>query len=97
MGVGAHAASRTAAVTDTALSSEVESRVAGVESLNTTVVTNDTYQNVATITAASARIVDEFALFDASSGGNMAVSATLNVISLNPGDGIQFTTKVQLS
>lgn len=97
MGVGATGAARTAAKTDTALSTEVESRVSGAESVITTTTTGDTYQNVATITAASARSVDEFGLFDAAAVGNMFFSATLNVISLNPGDGIQFTAKAQLT
>lgn len=97
MGTGATGAGRTAAVTDTTLSNQVESRVVGTETSVTTSVSNDTYQNVATITASASRSVDEFGLFDASSTGNMAFSATLNVINLNSGDGIQFTAKIQLS
>jgi hypothetical protein len=97
MGVGATSAARTAAVTDTALSSEVESRVSGTESLVTTSVTNDTYQNVATIVATGVRAVDEFGLFDANTVGNMGFSATLAVVNLSSGDSIQFTSKVQVS
>lgn len=96
MGTGATAAARTAAVTDTALSTEVESRVAGTESTQTTSVAGDTYQNVATITASTARAVDEYGLFDASTTGNMGFSATIAVINLLTGDGIQFISKVQV-
>lgn len=91
MGTGATGAARTAAVGDTALSTEVETRATGTESIATTTVTNDTYQAVGTITATSARSVDEAGTFDASSAGNMSISATFNVISLAIGDSIQFT------
>ena len=98
MGVGATGASRTAAVGDTALTTEVEARVSGTESNQTSTsnsITGDTYQNVATITASASRSVDEFMLNDtSSSGGGMFVSATLAIISLASADSIQFTTRV---
>lgn len=97
MGVGATGAARTAAAADTALSSEVETRASGTESVVTTSVTNDTYQVVGTVTATSSRSVDEGGLFDASTVGNMFTSATFPVISLLTGDAIQFTWKVQIS
>lgn len=97
MGTGATAAARTAAATDTTLSTEVESRVAGTESTQTTSLANDTYQNVGTITASATRAVDEFGLFDAAAAGNMGFSATITVINLNTGDGIQFTSKIQVT
>lgn len=95
MGVGATGATRTAVAADTALSTEVETRTSGTESVVTTSVTGDTYQVVGTITATASRSVDEMGLFDASSAGNMGVSATLNVVSLANGDSIQFTVKIQ--
>lgn len=97
MGTGATGAARTAAVADTALSTEVETRTSGTESTQTTSVTNDTYQNVATIAASANRSVDEFGLFDANVVGNMGFSATLAVVSLVSGDSIQFTSKIQVS
>lgn len=97
MGVGATGAGRTAAVGDTALSSEVESRTSGTETIQTTSVTGDTYQVVGTIIATGSRSVDEFGLFDANAAGNMGFSATFAVISLSSGDGIQFTAKIQLT
>lgn len=95
MGVGATGASRTADDDDTALSTQVESRTAGTESVQTTTNTGDTYQSVGTVTASSTRAVDEAALFDASSSGNMFLSATFDVINLVSGDSIQFTMKAQ--
>lgn len=97
IGVGATAAARTAAITDAALSSEVETRTSGTESLITTTVTEDTYQVVATVTATAARSVDEAATFDAASGGNIGVSATFGVITLANGDSVQFTFREQLT
>jgi hypothetical protein len=93
MGVGATGAARTAAIGDTVLSSPVESRVTGSASTVTTTVTNDTYQCVGTVTASTARAVDEAGLFDASTSGNMMISATFAVQNLANGDSIQFTFK----
>lgn len=97
MGVGATGAGRTAAAADTALSTEVETRTAGTESVVTGTVTGDTYQSVGTITATATRVVDESGLFDASTAGNMYTSATFAVINLASGDSIQFTWRVRYS
>jgi hypothetical protein len=97
MGVGATGAARTAVAADTALSSAVETRTSGTESVVTTTQTGDTYQSVGIITATTTRAVDEAGLFDASSTGNMFTSATFPVINLNNGDSISFTHKVQLT
>jgi hypothetical protein len=97
MGVGATGAARTAAVGDTALSTEVESRTAGTGSSVTTSVTNDTYQNTGTVTASATRAVDEAGTFDASSTGNMLTSFTFAVVNLANGDSIAFTIKVQFT
>ena len=97
MGTGATGAARTAAAADTALSTEVETRVAGTESAVTTTQTGDTYQVVGTQSATASRSVDEAGLFDAATVGNMFTSATLNVISLVNGDSLQWTWKVQLT
>jgi len=99
MGSGATSASRTAASGDTGLSVELYTRVAGTVTLaqsSSGGPTCDTVQNVATITATSSGVIDEFTLNDtSSSGGSQAdVSATFNTISLNANDSIQFTTKV---
>lgn len=93
MGVGATGAARTAVAADTALSTAVESRVAGTPSNVTTTVTNDTFQTVGTITASAARVVDEAGTFDAASAGNMDISATFPVVNLAIGDSLQLTMK----
>jgi hypothetical protein len=97
MGVGATGAARTAAAGDTALSTEVESRVAGTGSAVTTTNTNDTHQVTGTITASATRAVDEAGILDASSTGNLYTSATFPVVNLGSGDSIAFTWKVQFT
>lgn len=97
LGVGATGAGRTAAVGDTALSTEVETRTAGTGSTVTTSVTNDTYQNVGTVTATAGRVVDEAGTFDASTVGNMLTSFTFPVVNLASGDSIAATVKVQFT
>jgi hypothetical protein len=97
MGVGATGAARTAVVADTALSTEVESRTTGTGSTVTTTQTNDTFQETGTVTASATRAVDEVGLFDASSTGNMFLSATHAVINLANGDSIAYTLKTQFT
>ncbi len=97
IGTGATTAARTAAAADTALSTEVETRATGTESTVTTTNTGDTYQVVGTVTATAPRAVDEAATFDASSAGNIGISATMNVVNLATGDSIQLTMKEQLT
>lgn len=95
MGTGGGA--RTAAVTDTALTTEVESRTSGTESVVLTNVTGDTYQVVGTVTATTGRTINEAGLFDASTSGNQFVAATFADIGLATGDSIQFTVKTTLT
>lgn len=98
-GVGATGAARTAAAADTALSSELTEGRSGTNAntVVTTTVTGDTIQNSNTITATGARAIDEAALFDASTAGNMFVSMTFAVINLASGDSLNMITKVQFS
>jgi len=96
IGVGATGAARTAVAADTALSTEVETRVnTNAFTTVTTTQTNDTAQCIQTTTATATRAVDEAGLFDASSAGNMFISATFAVISLASGDSLQLTWKWQ--
>lgn len=97
VGTGATGAARTAAVADTALSTPAETRVTGTSTRVTTTVVNDTYQVVGTVVATAARAIDEAGLFDASTAGNMYMSATFPVINLSSGDSIITTFKVQYS
>lgn len=95
VGVGATGAARTAAATDSALSSAVESRTSGAESIVTTTLTGDTLQVQGTVTMTAPRAVDEGGLFDAASSGNMAVSWTQNVDNFSSGDSYTITIKIQ--
>jgi hypothetical protein len=97
MGVGATGAGRTAAKTDTALSTEVESRATGSESQVTTTQAGDTYQCVGVITASASRNVDEAGLFNASTSVTMFLSSTFAVFALNTNDSLQLTCKCQLT
>ena len=95
IGVGATGAARTAVAADTALSTAVESRVSGTSSNVTVTNTNDAYQVIGTVTATATRAVDEAGTFDASSAGNMDLSATFAVVNLANGDSLQLTFKKQ--
>jgi hypothetical protein len=92
--IGIGTAGTTAAITDTALGTEVETRATGTESVVTTTVTSDTYQTLGTITATAGRTITEAGTFDASTVGNMGVSATFPAIGLLTGDSLQLTVKV---
>ena len=99
IGVGATGAGRTAAAADTVLSTEVETRYTGDESTVTTTQTGDTYQTKSTngTTATASRAVDESGTFDASTSGNMCMSATFPVVNLLSGDSIVETWKYQVT
>jgi hypothetical protein len=93
IGVGATGAARTAVVGDVALSTAVESRVAGTPSNVTVTTANDTFQVVGTVTATASRAVDEAGTFDAAAAGQMDISATFPVVNLLDGDSLQLTFK----
>jgi hypothetical protein len=98
--IGTGAGARTAANTDTALTTEVETRGTGIESQVTTTETGDTYQCVGVVTASAPRTVNEGALFNASSGPTMFLSSTFNggdAISLATNDSLQLTCKCKIS
>lgn len=88
----------TAAIADTTLFTEsAEARVAGTSTQQTTTVTNDSYQVVATMTASATRAITNAGLFDASTAGNLFVKGDFATINLSSGDSIQFTIKVAFS
>ncbi len=88
----------TAAIADTTLFTEsAEARVAGTSTQQTTTVTNDSYQVVATMTASATRAITNAGLFDASTAGNLFVKGDFATINLSNGDSIQFTIKVAFS
>lgn len=95
IGNGATSADRTANVSDTALSVEVDRQGTNNGTTVTTAVTDDTYQVVQTFVATGNVAVDEFALFDANTSGNMFVSGTMNPVNLVENDALQLTVAVQ--
>lgn len=97
IGHGTGGGSRTAAATDTALTTPADSRVSGTESTVTTSVTGDTYQTSGTVSCGSTETINEAGTFDASTSGNMGVSATFASIGVNSGDSITYTVKTQLT
>jgi hypothetical protein len=87
----------TAAVADTTLFTEVETRTSGTSTQQTTTTTNDTYQVVGTVTATAARAVTNAGTFDASTAGNLNVKGDFATINLATGDSIQVTAKLALA
>lgn len=86
MGTGATAE----AITDTALVTEVESRVAGVQSAPA----GNQYRTVATITATAIRSITEHGIFSASTVGTLFDRSLFTAVALSSGDSIQFTYTV---
>lgn len=77
-----------AAVAQTALVSEnAEARTSGTVSQPA----SHQYQVSGTITATGSRVVEEVALFDASTSGNMGVRATHGQLNLESGDEVTYT------
>lgn len=86
----------TAAATDTTLFTEVSAeRVASTPSIVTTTVTNDTWQNVATLTSVSGATITNAGLLDASTSGTLYVKGDFTGVVLAAGDKIQFTIKIK--
>lgn len=88
----------TADPTDTTLFTEVETRVAGTSTQQTTTVTNDTYQVIGTISITATRAITNAGLFDQLAlGGNMLIKGDFGTINLNSGDSLQLTGKLVFS
>ncbi len=102
-GTGVH----TQVAADTTLTTEKDvdlttgtgTRTAGASTQQTTTVTNDTYQVIATRTATGAGTVVNAGLFDnvTMGSGNIFVSGDFAGIALSIGDAIQFTFKLKYS
>jgi hypothetical protein len=87
-----------AAIGNTALETEVLSRVAATKSVVTTTVTNDTMRFVATIqNVSTAKDITEAALFNASTSGTMFNRAVFSAVSLAATDSMQLTLDVKAS
>lgn len=87
----------TAAVGDTTLFTEVETRTSGTSTQQQTTTANDTYQVVGTITATATRAVTNAGLFDASSAGNLLMKGDFSTVNLASGDSIQLTQRLSFS
>jgi hypothetical protein len=93
----------TTAATDTTLFTEATyggyARVSAATSQQTTSVTSDTYQLVATLTNSSGGglTFTNAGTFDAATVGNLFVKGDFTGVPLNNGDSIAFTFKVQFS
>jgi hypothetical protein len=87
----------TAAVGDTTLFTEVETRVSGTSSQVTTSQTSDTYQSVATLSITATRAITNAGLFDASSSGNLLIKGDFSTINLVNGDSLQITGQLQFT
>ena len=87
-GPGWGSGSTAAAVSDTALESEnPESRVATTESQPAA----NTWRNVFEITATGNRVVNEAAILDASSSGNLILRGTHATLNIETGDRVEYT------
>ena len=85
--VGWGSGTTAAAVTQTALvSANAEARATGTISQPAA----NTHRVAATITATGTRVVEEVALFDASTSGNMIVRATHGQLNLVSGDQVAY-------
>ncbi|MEM4313089.1 MAG: hypothetical protein QXH95_03435 [Thermoplasmata archaeon] len=74
-------------VNDTALQTEVESRVSGTKSKPSA----GQYRTVATITYGSSYAITEHGIFSASTGGTLWDRSVFSAINVSSGDSIQFT------
>ena len=93
IGTGVH----TASATDTALTTQSGSSIAGTVSVITTTLVNDTLQVIGSFTAGLLTPVTELGLFDAATAGNMYLEATFDAVNLQIGDTLQITTQIQFS
>jgi hypothetical protein len=85
----------TAAVTDTVIETEVETRTDGTSSQQTTTTTDDTFRVVGTVTATAPRAVANAGLLTASTSGTLFVHSDFAVINLATNDSITFTFNVK--
>jgi hypothetical protein len=86
IGTGVH----TAALADTVLTTEVETR----SGTNPATSSTNVFSVIQTIQATALRAVTEAGLFSAASGGTMMISSTFDVINLQINDSIQITATI---
>lgn len=83
--------------TDTALGTQVETRVAPTKSIVTTTIANDTAQFSGQFTLTGSRALTESGLFVAASSGVMLARQVFSAINLNSGDVVTFVWKIQVA
>lgn len=76
---------------------ESEARQTNAGTRVTTTATNDTYQNIGTLTADGSKTITNAGLFDAVSAGNLFMTGDFANIGLSLNDSIQFTFQVAFS
>ncbi len=84
----------TAVAGDTALGGEVETRVAGTQSLTTVDTANDGYLCVGTQNITANRAVTEVGLFSASTSGSLLARQIFSVMNMVSGDSLQTTWRI---
>ncbi len=88
-----------AAVTDTALQTEISTgglaRAAATVSLITTSVTNDTAQLLHTFSVTASFAITESGILNATASGTLFAHQVFSVVNVNNGDNLQVTWKVQ--
>jgi hypothetical protein len=94
--IGFGSGTHVAAVTDTALTTEVSRIGVNSPTLITTNVTNDTVKVEQTYvnSGGTTVVLKEAGLFDAATAGTMVVSASFDPVSLEAGDSIVMTTEI---
>lgn len=100
-GAGTAVASATALFAEKAadLAATSGTRPTGTTSRTTTSVTNDTWQNVATLTATGSGSVTNSGVFDnaAIGSGNLFIYGDYTAIPLSSGDALQLTHSIQFT
>jgi hypothetical protein len=81
----------------TALTAQVETRVAPTKSITTTLITSDTAQFSGQFTLTAPRVLVESGLFVLASGGVMLARQVFAAINLNTLDVITFVWKIQVA
>lgn len=93
-GAGTTAATDTTLFTEDSAGSPAYARQAATSTQQTTTVTNDTHQMVATLTSNGAKTITNAGVFDALTVGNLYVKGDFTGIGLALNDSITFTVKV---
>lgn len=89
--IGLGTGTTAAAAGDTALETEVESRVDGTQTQETDSATDDSYQCVGTVSITGTHAITEAGLFSAETNGTMLARQVFSALNLENGDSLQIT------